>query len=183
MASGAKWAPSCARSSALLRNTAALIVQIDARAAKLSQLCHACGAYSKTANAGDVASRYTTCVCGRETAQRDLYSAFLARFCDARGCVNTRQALDAWPGASKLLGMAVSTYNQRTSVDVLRRPLGNESESVVVSRDANDPPLAPIFRRGWCRAKHAEQRSAHMAPEPMLCVTGWWHPDVVSSRA
>jgi len=94
------------------------VVAIDARAACLSQLCHACGVKTKRPIMGAIPSRGNCCACGRESAQRDLYSAFLARFCDARGYVDTRQAVEAWPGASKLLGMAVSTYNQRTSVDV-----------------------------------------------------------------
>jgi len=122
-------------------------VQIDARTAKLSQLCHACGAYAKTAIVGTIASRSTRCVCGREAAQRDLYSAFLARFCDARGCVDTRQAAEAWPGASKLLGMAVSTYKERTSIGVMRRSLSSESESVAV-QIRQDTDLAQRRRSG-----------------------------------
>jgi putative transposase len=91
------------------------IVLIDARAAKLSQRCHACGAFSKDAIRGAIASRMSTCSCGRPPVQRDLYSAFLASFCDAQGTFDATQAKAAWARMSKSLAVAAPNEIKPTS--------------------------------------------------------------------
>lgn len=85
------------------------LVLIDARAAKLSQLCHACGACHKDPIRGSIESRLSTCECGRSPVQRDLYSAFLASFTDAKGTLDASQARGAWTGMSRSLGIAASS--------------------------------------------------------------------------
>ena len=72
----------------------------------LSQICHNCGAVQKK----PLSTRWHRCDCGI-TAQRDLYSAFLARNVSGSG-LDTRQAQKSWPGAEPLLRCAVSRLSQ-----------------------------------------------------------------------
>src|SRR5260370_8852101 len=69
------------------------IVPINAWRARLSQTCH-CGRMKKKARS----ERWHTCPCGA-SAQRDLFSALLARFVDpATSLLSVGQAQTAWPG-------------------------------------------------------------------------------------
>jgi hypothetical protein len=80
---------------------------------KLSQLCHACGAYTPQAHElrKPIAQRTSSCACGRASVQRDEYSAFLAAFVAAGGThVESQAAQAAWAGAVKLLGSATRAY-------------------------------------------------------------------------
>lgn len=72
----------------------------------LSQTCHNCGTVQKK----PLSTRWHRCDCGI-TAQRDLYSAFLARNVSGSG-LDTRQAKKSWPGAEPLLRCAVSRLSQ-----------------------------------------------------------------------
>jgi len=71
----------------------------------LSQICH-CGNRKKKS----LSIRWHKCQCGA-VAQRDLYSAFLARFADAE-TFDIILARKAWTGAEPLLTEAVSKCNQ-----------------------------------------------------------------------
>ena len=72
---------------------------------KLSQTCH-CGKQTKK----KLSERWHQCSCG-VYAQRDLYSAHLARHVEENH-LDTSQALKAWTAAEPLLEHAVSSLNQ-----------------------------------------------------------------------
>jgi putative transposase len=76
------------------------IIEFPTRSTKLSETCH-CGEVTKK----PLSKRQHVCACGAD-AQRDLYSAFLAKYV-FDDVLNTRQALVAWPGANLLLERAV----------------------------------------------------------------------------
>jgi putative transposase len=77
------------------------VIDIPACAAKLSQICHGCGAIQKK----PLRQRVHQCACGVEM-QRDLYSAFLAAHTDGGGVLHAGRARRAWPGAEPLLRAA-----------------------------------------------------------------------------
>ena len=69
------------------------VVLINAARARLSQTCH-CGRIKKKARS----ERWQVCPCG-VSAQRDLFSAYLARCVDPEtSLLNVGQAREAWPG-------------------------------------------------------------------------------------
>jgi hypothetical protein len=72
---------------------------------KLSQTCH-CGKQKKK----KLSERWHRCSCG-VFAQRDLYSAYLARHVE-NNHLDTCQAQKAWPAAEPLLERAVSRLDQ-----------------------------------------------------------------------
>ena len=78
--------------------------------ARLSQVCHGCGSAEKK----PLSLRVHACKCGVGPVQRDLYSAFLARFVH-RDKLDARRAAIAWPGAEPLLRRAVSGLDQPAS--------------------------------------------------------------------
>lgn len=129
---------------ALLRRRAPLLalgVLGVETSAKLSQLCHACGTFEKAAIRGPIATRMkSACACGREAAQRDLYSAFLARFVGEDSSVDLQAASAAWSGAFGLLRGAQSTYDK---AQVLRLVRGAGGGSRDASTSAPDVPLSP----------------------------------------
>ena len=81
--------------------------------ARLSQLCHNCNAFERTSIRGPIATRSkAACSCGREVVQRDLYSAFLARFACEDSSVDLHAAKAAWTGAFGLLCSAQRMYER-----------------------------------------------------------------------
>jgi len=81
------------RLSRLAVSAGGTIVDINPWRARLSQTCH-CGRVKKKTRS----ERWHTCSCGA-SAQRDLFSAWLARFVDpATSLLNAGQAREAWPG-------------------------------------------------------------------------------------
>lgn len=85
----------------------ATVVQINARRAKLSQTCH-CGVVSKKR----LSQRHHRCSCG-VSAQRDLYSAFLACHVDPEtSLLNASQAASAWLRAEPLVQTAFQRASQ-----------------------------------------------------------------------
>ena len=80
------------------------VVELNATRAKLSQTCH-CGTQVKKR----LSQRWHQCPCG-VSAQRDLYSAYLARFVDPdTSLLKAGQAREAWPGREPVLQ---ATYEQ-----------------------------------------------------------------------
>lgn len=75
---------------------------------KLSQTCH-CGSQRKK----KISERWYSCSCGVQ-AQRDLYSAYLARYVE-KDQLDTFQATHAWTAAKPLLERAVSRLEQQTN--------------------------------------------------------------------
>ena len=81
------------RLSRLAVSAGGTIVSINAWRARLSQTCH-CGRIKKKARS----ERWHACPCGA-SAQRDLFSAYLARFVDPEtSLLDAGQAQAAWPG-------------------------------------------------------------------------------------
>ena len=81
------------RLSRLAASAGGTIVSINAWRARLSQTCH-CGRVKKKARS----ERWQVCPCGA-SAQRDLFSAYLARFVDPEtSLLDVGQAHAAWPG-------------------------------------------------------------------------------------
>ena len=81
------------RLSRLAVSAGGTIVPINAWRARLSHTCH-CGRITKKARS----ERWLVCPCGA-SAQRDLFSAYLARFVDPEtSLLDVGQAQGAWPG-------------------------------------------------------------------------------------
>ena len=98
------------RLSRLAGSAGGTIVPINPWRAKLSQTCH-CGRVQKKARA----ERWHTCEQCGASAQRDLFSAFLARCVDPEtSLLNAGQAHAAWPGWEPTLQAAYerATTNQ-----------------------------------------------------------------------
>jgi hypothetical protein len=120
-------------------------IVIPAGIAKLSQICHHCGTLSKKS----LHQRVHQCACGI-VAQRDLYSAFLARHTDREGVLHADQAQVAWSGADPLLraawSQAVQPANGRRAPSTFGTPpaswslsgsLAQEGIAKVEARDGN----------------------------------------------
>ncbi len=83
------------------------MIDVPAYRAKLSQVCHGCGAVKKK----PLSLRIHACEC-RVEMQRDLYSAFLARCVGEEGLLHADTARERWPGAEPLLRAAWSDATQ-----------------------------------------------------------------------
>jgi hypothetical protein len=82
-------------------NAGGVVEDINTRKTKLSQTC-ICGAIEKK----PLKQRRHACTCGVE-AQRDLFSAYLAKHC-RNHTLDIRRAKAAWPAAEPLLRRAMS---------------------------------------------------------------------------
>jgi putative transposase len=117
------------RLSRLAESAGGTIVAINPRRAKLSQTCH-CGLLA----AKRLSQRWHTCPCGAG-AQRDLFSAHLARFVHpATSLLDAGQAHAAWPGAEPLLQAAYeqAIANQPASGRQLPTSFGRPPAAVLV---------------------------------------------------
>ncbi len=95
------------RLSRLAASAGGTVVLINAARARLSQTC-TCGRIKQKARS----ERWQVCPCGT-SAQRDLFSAYLARFVDAEtSLLDVGQAQAAWPGWEPTLQAA---YEQAIS--------------------------------------------------------------------
>jgi len=97
------------RLSRLAESAGGTVVDINPWRARLSQTCH-CGRIKKKTRS----ERWHACPCGA-SAQRDLFSAYLARFVHpATSLLSVGQAHAAWPGAEPLLqaAYAQAIHNQ-----------------------------------------------------------------------
>ncbi len=83
-------------------NAGATVTEFSTYHTKLSQTCHQCGKVEPK----PLSQRWHRCACGL-TAQRDLYSAFLAT-CVDNNRLNADQAQQAWSGVDTLLRAALS---------------------------------------------------------------------------
>lgn len=83
------------------------VQEFPTRTTRLSQSCHGCGSHVKK----PLSLRVHECACGIGPVQRDLYSAFLARFVD-QDRLDARQAQKAWPDVEPLLRRAASSVSQ-----------------------------------------------------------------------
>jgi hypothetical protein len=101
------------------------VKEFPTKSTKLSQTCH-CGKRHKKR----LSERWHTCNCG-VSAQRDLYSAFLARFVDSFSFfLHADQAQKAWSGAESLLWAAWKKAIKPASGRVVPSSFGaNQSQS------------------------------------------------------
>ena len=86
------------------------VIEFSTRATKLSQTCHGCEPLRKK----KLSARVHSCACGVGPVQRDLYSAYLARFVSSNS-LNKSQAEQAWPDAEPLLRRALLSLNETAS--------------------------------------------------------------------
>jgi putative transposase len=89
-------------------NAGGEVIEFSTRTTALSQRCQCGEKHKKTLN-----ERWHDCPKCGVRAQRDLYSAFLARFVENHR-LDTDQAVKAWSGAGILLEQAVSNLKQTT---------------------------------------------------------------------
>jgi hypothetical protein len=98
----------CGMFVALLRRRAkeaeGAVIEFSTRTTRLSQFDHTTGVYTKK----PLSQRIHILGDGSGTVQRDLYSAFLARFVGASERLDAREATKAFPDAKPLLGQAAS---------------------------------------------------------------------------
>jgi transposase len=80
------------------------VTEFDPRAVKLSQSCH-CGSITKKS----LSERWHLCSQCGASAQRDLFSAFLARFVED-GVLKADEAHKAWPSSCAALEAALSPF-------------------------------------------------------------------------
>jgi putative transposase len=90
-------------------NAGGKVTEFSARSTKLSQTC-LCGSIKKK----ELKDRWHACPkCGTR-AQRDLFSAFLAKYV-VNNILDIRRAAEAWPGANLLLERAMSQLQQEAA--------------------------------------------------------------------
>jgi putative transposase len=120
------------------------VVELNAWRAKLSQTCQ-CGAVKKK----PLRERWHECPCGVR-AQRDLYSAHLARFVDQDSCLlDAGHACEAWPTGEPLLQAAFeqAINNQLASG---RRLPSSFGRPLVGTRQSESPATgAPAQAKNW----------------------------------
>jgi transposase len=90
----------------------------------LSQICHGCGNKVKK----PLSQRQHQCECG-VSAQRDLYSAFLA-MCVENNSLDADHAKAAWSGVETLLRMASSDQNQLARARHMPSRVGDKSSAI-----------------------------------------------------
>jgi len=93
-------------------------MDIPAGKARLSQAC-LCGRIEKK----PLSQRWHICDCG-VVAQRDLFSAYLARHTDSNGVLDTSRAKDLWNEVEPLLRQAVSRIMESASGKALPSSFG-----------------------------------------------------------
>jgi putative transposase len=123
--------------SRLAASAGGQVVELNTRRAKLSQRCQ-CGAVQKK----PLRQRWHACGCG-VSAQRDLYSAYLARFVNpATSVLKARQAAVAWRRGEPLVQAAYqhAIENQRASG---RHPPSSFGQPLV------DPSQSASPATGW----------------------------------
>ncbi|MEK7485467.1 MAG: zinc ribbon domain-containing protein, partial [Planctomycetota bacterium] len=100
-------------------SASATVVEMNTRTTKLSQTCH-CGRIQKK----KLSERRHECECG-VSAQRDLYSAYLARFVDEKNVFHADQAISSWSSADLLLQTVWEKTYQTASISQVRNSFGN----------------------------------------------------------
>ncbi|MFZ1029706.1 MAG: transposase [Limnoraphis robusta] len=139
----------------------ALVTEFSTKTTKLSQTCHQCGSVKKK----NLSDRIHQCDCGI-LCQRDLYSAFLAKFVDGKELLQANQAIDAWLGSEPILYAA---WRQATQTNLrLEGPVPSsfgkfpESERVaakVQNVDAKNLDVVPNWESQVKASSHFEPPS------------------------
>ncbi|MFB2934356.1 zinc ribbon domain-containing protein [Aerosakkonemataceae cyanobacterium BLCC-F154] len=136
----------------------ALVMEFSTKTTKLSQTCHQCGSVKKK----NLSDRIHQCDCGIY-CQRDLYSAFLAKFVDEKELLQANQAQNAWLGAEPLLYAAWRQATQtnlrlegRVSSSFGKFPESERVAAKVQNVDAQDLDVVPIRESQVEASKHFE---------------------------
>jgi putative transposase len=143
------------RLSRLAGSAGGTIMPIDPWRARLSQACH-CGPIKKKARS----ERWHTCSCGA-SAQRDLFSALLARFVHpATSLLDAGQAHAAWPGAEPLLQAAYeqAMTNQPASGRQLPTSFGRPPAAVLVGAGPSQSRSPAAGRPAKAKSRDAVAR-------------------------
>lgn len=132
-------------------------IQSVETSARMSQLCHACGTFTKEPIRGPIAKRMKrSCSCGREAVHRDLYSAFLARFAGEDSSVDLQAAKVAWSGAFGLLRGAQQVYDRAHAAGL---PAAGGASGVIPRASTLDVPLSPATFASGARQAEILERS------------------------
>lgn len=142
----------------LLRRTEALtggtLVEVTTRRTKLSQFCHGCGQYVKK----PLWQRWHHCPCGI-SAQRDLYSAFLAAFLDPADPLPSRaqqRYTACWEGREPGLRAACEQFLQRAREgQYLPRSVSTPGARARLLESPHEPLQEPpdVLRQRWMEAE------------------------------
>ena len=156
--------------------TGGTLVEVPTRSTKLSQFCHGCGQVMPK----PLWQRWHECPCG-VSAQRDLYSAFLAAYLDPAdphpSCALQRYAA-GWEGAEPRLRAAYEQAFQRASArHVLPRSFGIPGDRVCLpkspSRVTQEPACSEMRRETWKqskeRARALARRGLRLRLHRLLC--------------
>jgi hypothetical protein len=131
-------------------------VEVPTRTTKLSQFCHGCGQFVQK----PLWQRWHSCACG-VSAQRDLYSAFLAAYLDPPdflpSCAQPRYAA-CWEGREPGLRAAYELAYQRASArPPVPRSFGIPGDRVRLpkspSRVTQEPACPEMRRETWKQSK------------------------------
>ena len=90
--------------------TGGTLIEVPTYQTKLSQYCHGCQTYTKK----PLSERWHACACGIGPVQRDLYSACLLAYLDAKELIPSI-AHEAWEGAELRLRAAMEFLQERAS--------------------------------------------------------------------
>lgn len=140
-------------------NAGGLVEKIATRSTCLSQVCHNCEKKVKK----PLNQRWHQCNCGIQPVQRDLYSAFLARFVE-NNILDISQCKKNWPGAHLLLEQAMLRLNQTANGKLRLSSFGlsqRQSGSFVKDRSIanNLKDVVGVFREPYKFAKIAVRTS------------------------
>jgi hypothetical protein len=135
----------------IVARTGGTLLECSTHATKLSQFCHGCGSYRKKS----LRERVHCCPCGI-SAQRDLYSAFLAAYLDPDHLTaSCAQYARHWEGAEARLQAAYEDVQQRAKDGqwlpgsmAVRRARARQPESL--NEATQEPPL--VFRHNRVEA-------------------------------
>ncbi|GHO55941.1 transposase [Ktedonobacter robiniae] len=104
----------------IVAKTGGILSEVSAFKTRLSQYCHACGAYVKKPRS----QRWHHCPCGCGPVQRDLYSAFLLAHLEHEQIIPSLTQPD-WEGAEPRLQAVMEGLQQRANEGhVLPRSMG-----------------------------------------------------------
>ena len=152
-------------------STGGTLVEVPTRTTKLSQFCHGCGQFVQK----PLWQRWHVCPCGI-SAQRDLYSAFLAAYLDPPdflpSCARQRYAA-SWEGREPGLRTAYERAYQRASArPPVPRSFGIPGDRVRLSKSPSrvtQEPACPQKRREtW---KQSKERARALARRGLSCTT------------
>lgn len=139
------------------------VIEFSTKTTKLSQTCHQCGSVKKK----NLSERIHQCDCGI-LCQRDLYSAFLAKFVDEKELLQANQAQNAWLGSEPILYAAWRQATQtnlrlegRVSSSFGKFPESKQVAAKVLNVDVKNLDVVPF---GYRSGESQVEASKHFEP-------------------